>query len=76
MDAKIAGGVHGGLAGTLSSVEKLGLVCGNPKLYLYTDGIDGADCPKRYDVGYGVYTGLTYRFTGLPNQDEIGRYGR
>lgn len=21
---------------------------------------------KKYDVGYGLYTGLTYRFTGLP----------
>ena len=65
MDAKIAGGVHGGLQARYH-------LSGNwdwyvePKLYLYTDGIDGADCPKRYDVGYGVYTGLTYRFTGLP----------
>lgn len=35
MDAKIAGGVHGGLQGTLSPVGKLGLVCGTQTISLY-----------------------------------------
>lgn len=65
MDAKIAGGVHGGLQARYHLSRNWDWYV-EPKLYLYTDGIDGADCPKRYDVGYGVYTGLTYRFTGLP----------
>ena len=65
MDAKIAGGVHGGLQARYHLSRNWDWYV-EPKLYLYTDGIDGTDCPKRYDVGYGVYTGLTYRFTGLP----------
>ena len=65
MDAKIAGGVHGGLQARYHLSRNWDWYV-EPKLYLYTDGIDGADCPKRYDVGYGVYTGLTYRFTDLP----------
>lgn len=39
-----------------------------PKLYLFTDKIDGVQCNERYDLAYGITGGLTYRFTGLPVQ--------
>ncbi|WP_181214785.1 hypothetical protein [Phocaeicola faecicola] len=41
-----------------------------PKMYVFTDEIDGLQCNKRYNLAYGVTGGLTYRFKGLPIQDK------
>lgn len=41
-----------------------------PKMYVFTDEIDGLQCNKRYNLAYGVTGGLTYRFMGLPIQDK------
>lgn len=46
-----------------------------PKVYVATDGMDGMDCPKKYDLGYGITTGLSYRLTRLPIQAKSENAG-
>ena len=36
-----------------------------PRVNLFTDGINGLESQKRYDIGAQAMAGLTYRFTGL-----------
>lgn len=43
-----------------------------PRLNLFTDGIDGRDSQKKYDLGAQAVVGLTYRFTGIP-MDNLPR---
>ena len=43
-----------------------------PRLNLFTDGIDGKDSQKKYDLGAQAVVGLTYRFTGIP-MDNLPR---
>ncbi len=64
-DAKISGSLHAGLQATYHLSKNWDWFV-EPKMYLYTDGIDGYTCNKRYDLAYGVVTGITYRFTDLP----------
>ena len=56
-------GLHGGLHIDYRMHEHLNLFI-EPRVNLFTDGIDVADSRKKYDVGAQLLAGITYRFTG------------
>lgn len=64
-DLKIAGSLHGGVQMQYHVAKNWDAFI-EPKIYLYTDGIDAMTSYKRYDIGYGVTAGISYRFTALP----------
>ena len=60
----VAGGIHGGLHVNYHLHNHLDLFL-EPRVNLFTDGINGLESQKRYDIGAQAMAGLTYRFTGL-----------
>lgn len=60
----LAGGLHGGLMLTRRLGENWDLYL-EPRLNLYTDGIDAREAARRYDIGMQALAGLRYRLTGL-----------
>lgn len=64
-DLKIAGSVHAGLQLQYHLGKNWDAFL-EPKVYIYTDGIDALTSYKRYDIGYGITAGINYRFTALP----------
>lgn len=65
-----AGGIHGGLHVNYHLYDHLDLFL-EPRVNLFTDGINGLDSPKKYDIGVQGVAGLTYRFTGLKKGSGI-----
>lgn len=58
-----SGGMHGGLIFTRRFGEKWDFYV-EPKLNLFTDGIDAKEAARKYDIGFQALVGLKYRFTG------------
>lgn len=72
-----AGGLFGGLHVSYRLNRYLEMFA-EPRINLFTDGIDGKDSQKKYEVGAQAVAGLTYRFTSIPtdhlpqaNQDVL-----
>lgn len=72
-----AGGLFGGLHVSYRLNPYLEMFA-EPRINLFTDGIDGINANKRYDIGAQAVAGLTYRFTSIPtdhlpqaNQDVL-----
>lgn len=64
-EKKFAAGLHGGLRiGRLLSKNIEVYV--EPRLDLYTDGIDAQVSPRKYNLGANARAGVMYRFTGVP----------
>ena len=59
----VAGGIHGGPHVNYHLHNHLDLFL-EPRVNR-TDGINGLESQKRYDIGAQAMAGLTYRFTGL-----------
>lgn len=66
-----AGGLFGGLHVSYLLGSHLEMFA-EPRINLFTDGIDGMTSNKRYDIGAQAVVGLTYRFTGIP-MDNLPR---
>lgn len=60
----VAGGIHGGLHVNYHLHNHLDLFL-EPRVNLFTDGINGLESQKKYDIGAQAMAGLTYRFTNL-----------
>lgn len=62
---KFAAGLHGGLRISRLLSNNIEVYV-EPRLNLYTDGIDAKVSPRKYNLGANARAGLTYRFTGVP----------
>lgn len=65
-----AGGIHGGLHVNYNLRNHLDLFL-EPRVNLFTDGINGLESQKKYDIGAQAVAGLTYRFTSLKKGSGI-----
>lgn len=65
-----AGGVHGGMHFSYRLHNHLDLYV-EPRVNVFTDGINGLESQKKYDIGAQAVAGLTYRFTGLQKGSGI-----
>lgn len=66
----LAGGLHGGLHVSCHLRDHLDLFL-EPRVNLFTDGFNGLESNKKYDIGAQATVGLTYRFTGLQKGSGI-----
>lgn len=64
---KLAVGLHGGLQFDYHVSQNWDWFI-EPKAYLYSDNIDLIPDARKYNLGWSVMTGLTYRFTKWPVQ--------
>lgn len=62
---KLAVGVHGGLQFDYHLMQNWDWFV-EPKVYLYSDNIDLIADNRKFNVGWSVLTGFTYRFTKWP----------
>ena len=64
-----SGGIYGGMHVSYSLHNHLNLFV-EPRVNLFTDGINGLDSQKKYDIGAQAIAGLTYLFTS--QQKSLG----
>lgn len=64
-EKKLAVGVHGGLQFDYHLMQNWDWFV-EPKVYLYSDNIDLIADNRKFNVGWSVLTGFTYRFTKWP----------
>lgn len=60
---KLSAGLHGGLIVTRRLAENWDLYL-EPRLNLYTDGIDAKEAARKYDIGMQALIGVKYRMAG------------
>lgn len=70
-----AWGLHGGVIMTRRLSSKMDLYI-EPRLNVFSDGIDAHDIPRNYDIGFQAMAGLRYRltpykYTQYPNMDIL-----
>lgn len=69
-DREAAFGIHGGLQWNFRMNSFMDCFI-EPRVNLFTDQIDVADSRKKYDLGFQLMAGLTYRLTKTVNTESI-----